>query len=405
MKNFSNFLFFTLFAVALSACSSNQLELPENKEHPQTAPKVSNNEVYAGDINIHNIQLDAKEHFDLLKRSILATQAYLPITKSNNNTLNPLGKRLSQLEIIDGDNIVSFFQLDLSDKLEFLEDWVIIQAQELSAKLAIHPELKDYVKEQNMVFKTTLDEEVIQTRTSGYRVKNNNVFFTKLQERLNSIQHSNKSTTLTRSIGNIDAPKVDPQIVINTIKDNSRIGDIMLTIPSYNRPWIYANLGENTFTVGHGALIVDKVHKWTTPKSKVTLGSNIGYGVIMEEIEYWAVQSYIMGIQIVSWKKEKSTLVGLAKKRWTKVIKPLDSNQRKLLVAKAKEFEGRPYVRIEEFPFAKYYAPLRFTCTCLIWYCCMELFDIDISPFWSPVVSPSDVYLSEHTYVRARITE
>lgn len=408
MKNLSKFLFVTLFAYAFSACSSNQIELPDSESRVEAPATIENEEINAADINPQSIQSDAKEHFNLLKRTILATGSHLPQTRSS-EVSNPFYSKLAQLVLVDDEaknGKISFHSLCLDEQLAFLEDWMVIQAKNLSDKLSVRPDLLDYVKQQNEIFATTLNEELLQTRSaSEERVKDNTLFFNKLQDRLYALQNPKESSVTTRTVAKIDAPKIDPYTVIGALKNHSRVGDIMVTIPSYNRPWVYANLGENSFTVGHGAIIVDKVNRRTTPKDKVTLGSNIGYGVIMEEIEYWAVQSYIMGIQIVSWKKDKSALVGLAKKRWTKVVKPLEADQRKQLVQKAKEFEGRPYVRIEEFPFAKHYAPLRFTCTCLIWYCCMELFDIDISPIWSPVVSPSDVYLSEHTYVRARISE
>ena len=73
------------------------------------------------------------------------------------------------------------------------------------------------------------------------------------------------------------------------------------------------------------------------------------------------------------------------------------------VITEARKHLGKEYVTWLEFVIAKALAPKRFTCTSLIWYAAKKTMEIDISPWYSTVVSPTDVYISDYTYIKEKI--
>ncbi|WP_372474549.1 hypothetical protein AB4865_04545 [Capnocytophaga sp. ARDL2] len=46
---------------------------------------------------------------------------------------------------------------------------------------------------------------------------------------------------------------------------------------------------------------------------------------------------------------------------------------------------------------AKWATPGRFTCTTLVWWAGKKAHDVNISSWYSPLVTPRDIYMDDHT--------
>ena len=86
--------------------------------------------------------------------------------------------------------------------------------------------------------------------------------------------------------------------------------------------------------------------------------------------------------------------------RWTN----LSDKEKEKIIQIVKKQLGKRYVSEFEFPFAKWCVPNKYTCTSLIWYATKEATGINMSPWYSTVVSPTDIYLSNNTAIKQKIT-
>lgn len=135
------------------------------------------------DVNAENTNPHAKNYYNLLKTVILATNSNQPQTRGSNtdNTEeNSLVEKLESINILTetGDSI-SFFSMEEIEQTEFLEDWATLEANDMSEKLSLEPELETYIKEENEIVAQTIQEEAIQTRNGSIKIKNNDTFFKK----------------------------------------------------------------------------------------------------------------------------------------------------------------------------------------------------------------------------------
>lgn len=143
------------------------------------------------DVNAESTNPHAKNYYNLLKTVILATNSNQPQTRGSNtdNTEeNPLVEKLESINILTetGDSI-SFFSMEEIEQTEFLEDWATLEANNMSEKLSLEPELETYIKEENEIVAQTIQEEAIQTRNGSIKIKNNDTFFKKIKERMENL--------------------------------------------------------------------------------------------------------------------------------------------------------------------------------------------------------------------------
>lgn len=116
--------------------------------------------------------------------------------------------------------------------------------------------------------------------------------------------------------------------------------------------------------------------------------------------KYWfdnQYEWYLLGIR-----KIRSVYNKTKRKYETQWVDASETEMQKF-VNVIKNQMGKKYVSQVEFPFAKWCAPNKYTCTSIIWYALKQSMDIDISPWYSTVVSPSDVYGSNNTYTKKKI--
>lgn len=385
-----------LIVLIMTGCAKETLEITTKSESSEEK-SYSIEDINTADANQH-----ATTYYELLKTVILATNSNLPQTRSGETDSiqeNPIVEKLENLNILDetGDSI-SFFSMNEEEQIEFLEDWATIEANDMSEKLSLEPELETYIQEQNEIVNQTIQEESVQTRNGNIKIVDSKRFFAKIKERMSKLydeagQENIPSTRISVSTED----KIPTSTLKLCLQNYARRGDFIVALPKHNTPWIFLNIGDTQFKVGHAAIINKNVTTSWSDYDTFTWGTQLHGGVKNETLNYWSVKSYIMGIQKVSWKWKWRGFKSRLYKTTTPVSNPA------LLANKAGEYAGREYVKWYEFPTAKWAAPSRFTCTTLVWYCAKKVYDINVSSWWATMVSPSGLYLDSSTYVRKEV--
>lgn len=65
------------------------------------------------------------------------------------------------------------------EQAAFLDDWATLEANDMSEKLSIEPELETYIQEQNEIVEQTIQEEAIRTRSGGMKIVDKERFLRK----------------------------------------------------------------------------------------------------------------------------------------------------------------------------------------------------------------------------------
>lgn len=380
----------------ITGCSKETLEVA-----PQAGPGEEKS-YSIQDINSAAANPHAIAYYELLKTAILATNSNLPETRSgtpNSISENPFIEKLENLDISDENGTsISFFSMNEEEQTAFLDDWAMLEANEMSEKLALEPELETYLHEQNEIVEQTIQEEATQTRSGSIKIADRGRFFKKIEERMNAkVANGNDNVPPNTRIGISGANQVSSYTLKLNLQRYARTGDFMLALPVHNAPWVFLNLGDSPFKVGHASVITENVTTNFKDDFRFALGAQTGPGVSKESLSYWGVRCYIMGIQKVSWKWKWRGF----KSRLYKVTTPVSNPS--ALARRAKTYEGRGYVKWYEFPTAKWAAPSRFTCTTLVWYCAKKEYGVNVSSWWATMVSPSGLYLDGSTYVRKEV--
>lgn len=337
-----------LILLIITGCSKETLEVVPQAE-PGGEKSYSIQDINSAAANPH-----ATAYYKLLKTAILATNSNLPQTRSGSTdsiSENPFVEKLENLDISDenGDSI-SFFSMNEEEQTAFLDDWAMLEANDMSEKLSLEPELETYIQEQNEIVEQTIQEEAIQTRNGGIKIADRECFFKKIEERMKKMyleaeeQQANlPSTRITVSTED----RISTGILKSSLQHYARRGDFIVALPKHNTPWIFLNIGDTQFKVGHAAIINKNVTTSWGDNATFTWGTQLHGGVKNETLDYWSVKSYIMGIQKVSrkwkWRGFKSRLYQTT----TPVSNPA------ALADKAGQYAGREYVKWYEFLTAK----------------------------------------------------
>lgn len=387
-----------LILLIVTGCSKEILEVvPQAESSEEKSYCVQ-------DVNSAVVNPHATTYYELIKTAILATNSNLPQTRGGSTDSisdNPFVEKLENLDILDenGDSI-SFFSMNEEEQAAFLDDWATLEANDMSEKLSIEPELETYIQEQNEIVEQTIQEEAIRTRSGGMKIVDKERFFKKIEERMRKMyleteeQQANlPSTRITVSTED----RISTDILKSSLQHYARRGDFIVALPKHNTPWIFLNIGDTQFKVGHAAIINKNVTTSWANNATFTWGTQLHGGVKNETLDYWSVRSYIMGIQKVTWKWKWRGF----KSRLYKTVTPVSNPA--ALAEKAGQYAGREYVKWYEFPTAKWAAPSRFTCTTLVWYCAKKVYGVNVSSWWASMVSPSGLYLDSGTYVRKEV--
>ena len=166
-----------LILLIITGCSKETLEV-----EPQ-AGSGGEKSYSIQDINSAAANPHATTYYKLLKTAILATNSNLPQTRSGSTdsiSENPFVEKLENLDISDenGDSI-SFFSMNEEEQTAFLDDWAMLEANDMSEKLSLEPELETYIQKQNEIVEQAIQEEAIQTRNGIVKIVDSERFFLK----------------------------------------------------------------------------------------------------------------------------------------------------------------------------------------------------------------------------------
>jgi hypothetical protein len=300
---------------------------------------------------------------------------------------------------------VSFFDMDPTEQEAFLENWAILEAEQLSEKILLAPEIEEVIQAENEAIESVLGEELVSVKGGQSYLKDKKVFFSKLQDRLAENEKQQlkeiEETPATKLINFSDADRKIPYTKMRSaLRSYARVGDFLLALPMHNNPYIYLDVafgetGNNPFAVGHAGIIT-KIPDATVENTEITVAARSN-GVRNETLQYWSYKSYIAGIQKVKWVwKWRGFKSGLYRE-----VTPVSNPA--LLASWGNSFKGRPYVHWYEFLTAKWAAPSRFTCTTLVWWCSNKAYDINVSEWYKTMVTPSGLYSDESVYIRCNV--
>ena len=326
---------------------------------------------------------------------------------------NPVSLKLQSLDIVDdgtGDG-VNFYDLPLDQKQIFADMLLVEEAKAISEKMDEIPGLREIVRNENIATQRVIERNNFDEKRVSYIDLNAlrsgasgevdvKKFFQELTQEI-ALQHESEGNVPTLRGGEISFsyPIVDVSKVRSAWAKYSRRGDFVLALPVHGRPWNYFNIGKNVkFSVGHAGIIAQNITESTLKTKK---GSTIECwkksGVEEESISLWNTPHYIMGIQKVKWVwRWRGFRSGLYKETY-----PVSNPG--ALADWAARYKGLEYVKWYEFMTAKWFAPKRFTCTTLVWWCAKKAYGINVSGWYTPLVTPSGLLLDSSTYVRHEI--
>ena len=139
---------------------------------------------HSSSVDVNTLNSEAVTYFANIKTAIFATGSNSITTRSAEKE-NPLVDKLESIEIVKDEtgSGFSFFEMTSEEQELFLNDWMVLQAEQMTQKIADNPELLDYVMMENEVISSVLEEEMTETRSGESKIKDNKVFFAKIAER------------------------------------------------------------------------------------------------------------------------------------------------------------------------------------------------------------------------------
>lgn len=335
---------------------------------------------------------------------------------------NPMSLRLQLLDIVDEDSgkPIKFYDLSPEHKAVFVDKLLQEDATTISTRLELAPEAGYQLELENEATRELIQQngltmlrvgEPVGTRPSlssvpgspeqsSLEIKkvDHNVFFSALQKKIESKLKSQekRGSGFRLAGGSSSYPKISANKVRSVWARSARPGDFVVALPVHNIPWIYVNIGPGaSFRVGHAGVINSHVTEWTEVDIPVTVETYKDGGVKQLRISSWDTPHYVMGVQRVRYRwRWRGFRSGFYKES-----RPVSNPE--ALAYWANQYLGRKYVRWYEFLTAKWAAPSRFTCTTLVWWCAKKAYGINVSSWYSPLVSPSGLFTDDETYLRA----
>lgn len=337
--------------------------------------------------------------FDNLARIVAATDVegrdagfYL----ANEDDYPALAK-LAALKIClrDG-STASYFDLPAAQKPAFLRQYMHFQAELLEEKFRRAPALEQYISAQNDIVADALAGH--STKAGDLVIQDPKSFYSDLRSRIDDFSGSfvpQEDAPRTRS--NYVWEEVEYGTVRSALDGKARRGDIIVALPVHDKPLMVFDLLRETGKVGHAEVFTKDVTSATTDTEAISLGARRPEGVIRNYIPSWRRKSYLAGICTfkMEWMHDGCGY-GL-----NIIREPLQDPSP--LADWAEKYEGLEYLYWYEHLTAKWIAPVRFTCTTLIWWCAKYAFDIRLSSWLSPLVLPIDLLVDSNTYFKSVI--
>lgn len=297
------------------------------------------------------------------------------------------------IELEDGSTTV-FSKLPKEQQIVFVDMLARYQASLLTQKILQVPVLEQYIAAQNGVLTDAL--AALFTRSGEPAMDDPEAFFADLGKRMDALAAGfSFEPTATRST--IEWDEVDYDRLFSLLAGRAKRGDLIVALPWHGHEWCLINPAREVGLVGHAEIFTKDITASTTDTENVSIGVRRDDGVAYHSLPSWRRKSYLLELcdYRIVWKWDG----------WNsgfKVITTPVANSGQM-ASLAEQYAGSDYCYWYETIAPKWFAPERFTCTTLIWWCAKNACDIRISPWFSTLVSPSDVLCDFNTRLKVVI--
>ena len=343
-----------------------------------------------------NLNKSAINYFKDFEKAVFATDT----NKKESKNTNPFSIELNELNIVDvNGKKISFFDMCEKDQHILLDKWIEALTKQLTEKIKFAPQIEKVVKEQDEYLREILNNQTYTNEHGEIKVKDIAHFFSTLNKK---IQNTGRATYVNtgRYYGWKAMDTVSLESTKKILAENAKIGYMLVRLAYDDEPDVVIDL--STWNFGHVAILYKDVMPYSTKLDSISITAQThnAEGNKLKEVRYeylkeWCKPSYIM--EICHWEivwRGLNTYI-----KYTPVSNPED------LAKYVEQYIGVRYVYGEEFLVAKSAAPAGFTCASLAWWGSKKVYDINISNFFSTLVTPEDIYLSWHTIIVAKIED
>ena len=385
---------FILLTMLVASCANNSLNTPPMVENPEENQGNQPTELRSVTDQLRSIDPEALAYCNNAKTIMYGTSAFerpkaiqsYEMLMDNDSSLveNPMSLRLQSLTIEDEESgkSVDFFDMSVEQKQVFVDMLLVEDAKMLTEKINVAPALKTILQKENLITSRVIERNQLVNREIGL-----------VHSGLRSLSEKTvDATAFFKELYN------EFEAENNAMATQPQLRGIGGAIPNHFCPWDYINVGKNVrFKVGHAGIINKKITSSTSEFSNSTIECYVEGGVQELTMNSWDTPHYVMGIQKVKyvwkWRGFRSGLY--------KVTTPVSNPD--ALANWAKKYLGHKYVKWNEFATAKWAAPKRFTCTTLVWWCAKKAYGVNVSSWYSPLVTPSGLFTDNCTYMRANV--
>lgn len=405
----------TILCLFLFSCNKEESSLPISEEIET---------VLACDIDEASILPEAKEFYQNI--AIMAEwysnnpevlKSCKTKSANTSDSTNTIISKLESLDLSDSQGKkVSLFSLDKKNLKLFLNQFILIESQQLSNKL-----LKDsskmsenYIKTINLAFSQSYPNpsHLKSSKEDPYwRVLNRLKILYNQTSIKSTLPYSADDTLLLKAMASKStsssviqtAPnRLSPQVFVSRIKKSLSKGRLLISLPggwNTSSPIVFYE-NKQWYDIGHVAIISKNSNEIPTSipdNYSLTISTNPYNGTHHETIKSaWSEKhgiSFVGQVYDVKWKwyYKKWNDWG-----WKKEL--VDVNNTKIY-NKALEVIGTPYCTPLEIITAKWTAPKRFICSSMAWWCIKEANDVNIGDWWKPSIFPAGVYLSDRVRI------
>lgn len=424
--NLRTILFFSIFPFLLLSCSNetplqqdlsiaNKNEIvTQTSELPQETMKRVSPEIAA--------------YYNNLKTIMYATDALVvndqQLRSSSLEENNPIISKLNSLVIEDEETRtkIGFYDLPIEQRQVFIEFLLAKEAEDLTMKCTTIKGLNTLIQKENEITEQLLREEEITLKTIGQstELRSNGSkslatkrFFKRREELISNDLHPEDTISDLRSASwvisgnNVPLVAIPSDKVRNAWAGIARRGDFLLALPVFEDPSVINNKNNQWGKWGHAGILCRDVNYNTLVDAKLTLESYPPKNGRKDGVQWyrpidWQTYHYVMGICSLSYKwKWKGLKSGFYKVR-TPVSNP------GALADEAMKYIDCGYANdawdfITAKSKAERHKNKKFTCTSLVWYCSKQAYNINVSSWYSTLVSVTGLFTDDCTYIREKI--
>ncbi len=311
----------------------------------------------------------------------------------------PMLAKLATIDVeLEDGSIITYFDLPDDEKEEFLNEYTTQEALALSAKIEVAPEIEWFIKEENRIIEEAMECQAVITKDGLLSINDPKSFLAAIRDKIDSLAFMPAISNPETKLGYSNNKKTVPyEKVLRIIANVAKRGDVIVALPNHDNPMCLIDFGNKKYMVGHAEIFTRNITQSTRIDDLTTVGAWVEDGVSRKKLENWCYKSYVVGIchYKVKWKWRGF------KSHFYSVKTPVSNPA--ALASKAESYIGHSYVHWYEFLTPKWAAPARFTCTSLVWWCAKKEYGEKISPWYSTIVTPSDVLTDNNTYLKATI--